>query len=103
MLATETIGKILLVVIVVAIVVVLLYIYVLQSPLSETVCRGLMTQWCVSCEMTKTAQGKYSGGQKMIDKLQKCIDEYKFVTISDKTKCDGAETACSGFVPQKSS
>lgn len=99
--ATDTIAKMLLVVIVVAIVVVLLYIYVLQSPLPETICRGLMTQWCGSCEMTKNEGGTYTGGPDMSTRLKKCIDDYKFT--NPHTKCDGAERDCSGFIPQKTS
>jgi hypothetical protein len=96
--ATETIAKMLIVVIVVAIVVVILYLYVVHSSLGEAVCRGLMTTWCGSCEMTKT-DSTYSGGSKMSDRLKKCIDDYGFATKRDS--CVDAENDCKGFIPQK--
>lgn len=101
--ATDTIAKMLLVVIVVAIVVVLLYIYVLQSPLPETICRGLMTQWCGSCEMTKNEGGIYIGGPGMSTRLQKCIDDYGFASKHENCEELNNKNDCRGFIPQKTS
>lgn len=97
--ATETIAKMLIVVIVVAIVVVILYLYVVHSSLGEAVCRGLMTTWCGSCEMTKT-DSTYSGGSAMSPKLLECIGKYQFASPHE-TNCEGAENDCKGFIPQK--
>jgi hypothetical protein len=97
--ATETIGKMLLVVIVVAVVVVLLYLYVLGPALPESTCKAMMTSWCANCELTRDAQGKYSGGPKMSDKLKECLEKYKFASTHEN--CENAENDCKGFVPQK--